>query len=86
MLLRLKAEPNADLSKLSADYFETYNYFKKLAAEEAAEKYIVLLEEKDDRINSLENFVKIALEKSSSTVNIQRGNYNENIGGNYNEG
>ena len=86
LLLRLKAEPNADLSKLSADYFETYNYFKQLAAEEAAEKYVVLLEEKDDRINSLENFVKIALEKSSSTVNIQRGNYNEHIGGNYSEG
>ena len=61
LLLRLKTAPNADLSHLNAEYFDTYNYFKALAEEE----YKKLLAEKDDRIQNLENMVNTALKRPS---------------------
>ena len=81
LLLRLKTELNADLSQLSADYFETYNQIKALAEAESKK----LLAEKDDRIRSLESFVKTALRQSTRTININQGNYNEEIEGDYHE-
>lgn len=58
-LLRLKTAPNADLSQLSAEYFETYNQLKTLA--EA--KYKQVIAEKDSRIQALANMVDTALKR-----------------------
>ncbi|MEM6614362.1 MAG: pentapeptide repeat-containing protein, partial [Cyanobacteria bacterium P01_C01_bin.72] len=69
----------------------TYNQLKTLAEEE----FKKLIEEKDDRIQQLENMVNTALQKpnfytegdlniaSDRNVNIEKGNYNEKIKGNY---
>lgn len=59
LLLRLKTAPNADLSKLSAEYFETYNQIKALAEQDVQK----LIAEKDDRIQALENMVNTALKR-----------------------
>ena len=59
LLLRLKTAPNADLSQLSADYFETYNQLKALAEAESRK----LIAEKDNRIQALETMVNTALKR-----------------------
>ena len=59
LLLRLKTSPNADLSQLSAEYFETYNQIKALAEEDAKK----LIAEKDNRIQALETMVNTALKR-----------------------
>ncbi len=61
LLLRLKTAPKADLSRLSAEYFETYNQIKALAEAESKK----LLAEKDNRIQKLENMVDTALKRPS---------------------
>ncbi len=99
LLLRLKTAPNADLSHLSAEYFEIYNHFKTLAEAESKK----LIAEKDNRIQSLENMVKTALKRPSfyaenynhqgdnemtgeqHNIEINNGNYNERIKGSYYE-
>jgi uncharacterized protein YjbI with pentapeptide repeats len=58
VLLRLKTAPNADLSQLSTEYFDTYNQLKTLA-EADSEK---LIAEKDIRIQALETMVNTALQ------------------------
>ncbi len=62
LLLRLKTDPNADLSRLNKEYFESYNHYKALA--EAKSKKL-LIEEKDNRIKQLENMVTTALKRPS---------------------
>ncbi len=99
LLLRLKADPKADLSQLNAEYFETYNQIKALAEADSQK----LLEEKDNRIQQLENMVNTALNRPAlyaetynhqgdlemagekRDIEINNGNYNENIKGNYYE-
>ena len=60
-LLRAATAPNADRSKLHAEYFTTYNEIKALAEAEVQ----ALLAEKDSRISSLENMVETALQRPS---------------------
>ena len=89
LLLRLKTAPNADLSRLSAEYFDTYNQLKALAEEECKK----LITEKDARIQQLENMVSTALKRPSfyaktynhqgdnemagdRNIKIDEGNYN----------
>ena len=98
LLLRLKTEPNADLSQLSAEYFETYNQIKALAEVESKK----LIAEKDDRIEALENMVNTALKSprfyaenynhqgdnkmaGDRDIKINKGNYNEEVKRNYYE-
>lgn len=83
LLLRLKTERNANLSKLNAEYFELYNHFKSLA-ESLHQK---LLTEKDNQIQAWQNMVATAIEKPrfSRNINIYRGNYNEKLAGDYYE-
>jgi uncharacterized protein YjbI with pentapeptide repeats len=57
-LLRAKTAATADKSELSAEYFATYNEIKGLPEREIK----LLLEEKDDRIRSLETMVMTALQ------------------------
>jgi uncharacterized protein YjbI with pentapeptide repeats len=57
-LLRAKTAATADKSQLSAEYFDTYNEIKSLPEREIK----LLLEEKDNRIRSLENMVNTALQ------------------------
>ncbi|MGL5943786.1 MAG: pentapeptide repeat-containing protein [Waterburya sp.] len=96
LLLRLKTAPDANLSKLNAKYFDTYNHFK-----EESKK---LLAEKDNRIQALETMVNTALQcpgfyaenynhqgdnemaGDHRNIKIDQGNYNEKIEGNYMEG
>ncbi len=59
LLLRLKTATNADLSQLSAEYFDTYNQLKALAEEESKK----LIAEKDNRIQALETMVNTALKR-----------------------
>jgi hypothetical protein len=56
-LLRAKTAATANKSELIAEYFATYNKIKGLPDREIK----LLLEEKDSRIRSLENFVTQAL-------------------------
>jgi uncharacterized protein YjbI with pentapeptide repeats len=60
-LLRAATAPDADHSKLNAEYFTTYNQIKALAKAEVQ----ALLAEKDSRISSLENMVETALQRPS---------------------
>lgn len=60
-LLRAKASEDADKSRMSAEYFDTYNYIKGLPEREIK----LLLIEKDNRIRSLENMVVTALQRPS---------------------
>ncbi|GAA6615889.1 substrate-binding periplasmic protein [Scytonema sp. NUACC26] len=57
-LLRAKTSTTANKSELSAEYFDTYNEIKSLPEREIK----LLLEEKDNRIRSLEIFVTQALQ------------------------
>jgi uncharacterized protein YjbI with pentapeptide repeats len=59
LLLRLKTAPDTDLSKLSTEYFDTYNQLKTLA--EADSKRLIA--EKDNRIQALESLVNTALKR-----------------------
>jgi len=70
LLLRLKANSNADLSGLNAEYFTTYNQIKALTEAESQK----LIAEKDDRIKALENMLNTALEHPKTLVN-QNGNF-----------
>ena len=70
LLLRLKADSNADLSGLNAEYFTTYNQIKALTEAESQK----LIAEKDDRIKALENMLNTALEHPKTLVN-QNGNF-----------
>ena len=79
-LLRAKTAPLADKSKLSGQYFETYNQIKGLPESQVQ----LLLAEKDNRIRSLENFVAIALKTPSyysDTQVKQVGTMTNNPGG-----
>ncbi|MEQ9484585.1 pentapeptide repeat-containing protein [Coleofasciculus sp. F4-SAH-05] len=58
-LLRAATAPDADHSKLNAEYFTTYNQIKALAEAEVQ----ALLAEKDSRISSLETMVETALQR-----------------------
>jgi uncharacterized protein YjbI with pentapeptide repeats len=69
LLLRAKAISFADKSKLSAEYFDTYNYVKALPEREVK----LLLAEKDSRIRSLETMVITALERPNFYSNTQVG-------------
>jgi len=66
-LLRAATAPDADHSKLNAEYFKTYNHIKALAEAEVQ----VLLAEKDSRISSLETMVETALQRPSFYTNTQ---------------
>ena len=90
LLLRLKTKPNADLSQLSADYFETYNRIKALAESESKK----LIAEKNQQIRRLEKFVETAFKRPTfyaenyhhqgdnemageqGKINLKEGNYN----------
>ncbi len=101
LLLRLKTEPNADLSRLNAEYSELYNHFKSLAEAETRK----LIAEKNHRIQALETMVNTALKRPSfyaenyqgetmmtgekRDIQINQGNYYEqkgNFGIGHNEG
>jgi uncharacterized protein YjbI with pentapeptide repeats len=60
-LLRAATAPDADHSKLNAEYFKTYNQIKALAEAEVQ----ALLAEKDSRISSLEGMVETVLQRPS---------------------
>jgi hypothetical protein len=60
-LLRAATAPDADHSKLSAEYFATYNKLKALAEQELQ----ALIAEKDNRIRSLETMIATALQRPS---------------------
>ncbi|BAZ64722.1 hypothetical protein NIES4105_104550 (plasmid) [Calothrix sp. NIES-4105] len=60
-LLRAKTAPSTDKSTLSAEYFDTYNQIKALPERDIK----LLLAEKDNQINRLENMVMTALERPS---------------------
>ncbi len=60
-LLRTATAPDANHSELNAEYFATYNKIKALAEREPQ----ALLEEKDNRIRSLENMIATALQRPS---------------------
>jgi uncharacterized protein YjbI with pentapeptide repeats len=60
-LLRAATAPNANHSKLNAEYFATYNEIKALAERELQ----ALLQEKDNRIRSLETMISTALQRPS---------------------
>jgi uncharacterized protein YjbI with pentapeptide repeats len=60
-LLRAATAPDANHSKLNAEYFDTYNEIKALAERELQ----ALLKEKDNRISSLENMIATALQRPS---------------------
>ncbi|TBR56401.1 hypothetical protein B4U84_29840 [Westiellopsis prolifica IICB1] len=86
-LLRAKTAPEANKSELSAEYFTTYNQLKALTAREIK----LLVAEKENQIRRLENMVMTALERPSfytenRTINMDSGNYNEDIQGDYVEG
>lgn len=70
LLLRLKADPKADLSGLSAEYFATYNEIKALTEQEFKQ----LIAEKDERIQELRVFVDTAL-KQPKYYYEQSGNF-----------
>jgi uncharacterized protein YjbI with pentapeptide repeats len=57
LLLRLKTVPNADLSCLNAEYFDTYHQLKALSEEE----YKKLIIENDVHLRQLENLIKTAI-------------------------
>ena len=90
-LLRAKTAETIDKSQLSAKYFEIYNKIKALAEQEIK----ALIEEKDNRIRSLETMVTTALKSPSfyaenyqnqGDTKVSDENRNINIGrGNYNE-
>lgn len=61
LLLEAKTAPDADRSKLSADYLVAYNHIKALPDEEIK----LLLKEKDSRIQSLEAMIMTALKRPS---------------------
>jgi uncharacterized protein YjbI with pentapeptide repeats len=99
LLLRLKTAPNADLSYLNAEYFETYHQLKALAESE----YKKLIVENNDRLQQLENMVKTALKdpdfyaqnylvlednqmSGDRNINLDQGNFNEEIQENSLEG
>jgi hypothetical protein len=65
--LRAATAPDADHSKLNAEYFKTYNQIKALAEAEVQ----ALLAEKDSRISSLETMVETALQRPSFYTNTQ---------------
>ncbi|MEQ8468103.1 pentapeptide repeat-containing protein [Coleofasciculus sp. E1-EBD-02] len=67
LLLRAATAPDADHSKLNAEYFKTYNQIKALAEAEVQ----ALLAEKDSRISSLETMVETALQRPSFYTNTQ---------------
>ncbi|MEG4202730.1 hypothetical protein QUA20_02190 [Microcoleus sp. Pol7_A1] len=60
LLLEAKTAPDADHSKLSADYLVTYNNIKALP-----EEIKIILKEKDSRIQSLESMIITALKSPS---------------------
>ena len=64
-LLRAKTALNTDKSRLSAEYFNTYNQLKGLRAEEMK----LLLAEQDSRISNVENMVQTALQSSIFLAN-----------------
>ncbi|GAB4194231.1 MAG: pentapeptide repeat-containing protein [Coleofasciculaceae cyanobacterium] len=63
-LLRAATAPDANHSEMNAEYFATYNHVKALAEREPQ----ALLEEKDNRIRSLENMIATALQRPSFYV------------------
>lgn len=63
-LLRAATAPNADHSKLNAEYFKTYNQVKALAEVEVQ----ALLAEKDSRIDNLENMINTMVNNIVSTA------------------
>lgn len=76
ILLRVKTSAVGNHSELSRNYFETYNQVKALSKSEVQ----LLLESKDERIHSLENFVETALKCPSffaETYYQQGDNVNE---------
>ncbi len=72
LLLRLKTAPDADLSQLSAEYFDTYNQLKALAEAESKK----LIAEKDNRIQQLETMVITALKRPSFYAENYQGDTN----------
>lgn len=66
-LLRAATAPDANHSKLNAEYFKTYNQIKALAEAEVQ----ALLAEKDSRISSLEGMVETVLQRPSFYTNTQ---------------
>lgn len=59
LLLKLKTPPDADLSKLSAEYFDMYNQIKALTEKDSKK----LVAEKNNRIQALESMVNTALKR-----------------------
>jgi uncharacterized protein YjbI with pentapeptide repeats len=60
-LLRAATAPDADISELSAEYFDSYNKIKTLAGRELQ----ALLAEKNSQIFRLENMIATALQRPS---------------------
>ena len=98
-LLRAKTSAKANKSQLSADYFENYNELKALAAAEVAQlieakdKRIASLENMVDTALKRPGFYAANYHQQGDnnmagdrSIKINRGNYNENIKGDYVEG
>ena len=60
-LLRVKTAEAANKSELSAEYFDRYNFYKSLPANDLR----LLLAERDDRVRKLENMIGTALNQPS---------------------
>ena len=63
VLIRAKTAASADKSQLSGEYFELYNHNRAL--EEKNSHLLISITQKDERIASLENMIKTALQRPS---------------------
>ncbi|MGK7894148.1 MAG: pentapeptide repeat-containing protein [Xenococcus sp. (in: cyanobacteria)] len=90
-LIRVETSDKADNNQLHSDYFQTYDYLNSLPPEALK----ALLIEKEKEIRRLGEFVGAAVnhpgiyaenyQQGDRSTSIDRGNYNENVQGNYNE-
>ncbi len=90
-LIRVETSEKSDNNQLHSDYFQTYDYLNTLPPEALK----TLLIEKYQEIRRLGEFVGTAVnrpgiyaesyQQGDRRTSIERGNYNENVQGNYNE-
>ncbi len=90
ILIRAKTAISANKSELSKEYFINYNQLKELAEKD----FKALIAQRDNSIRRLENMIATALERPSfylkqgdtiRNINMDTGNYNEGIEGDYNQ-
>ena len=81
LLLRIKTNPEADKSKLSAEYFYIYNDLKALTQEELEK----LLTEKDEPIQALEIMVNTALKRPSFYTEKYQGDISSTVANTINQ-